>query len=345
MDQFNPNFPINTHIHTCDIPSYIVVHGGQFHADELLAVSILDIAYDYGRNGTRIPVTRTRDQAVISKDDKHINVDVGGKYNGTNFDHHQRDYNGPMWVREDGTKFRMSSCGQVWRSYGVSVVARVMNIADDDDPHVDDIENCMEAVNRISKILASIDAVDNGSGHLFVCDPNLPNLATILSAFNVYGEEGFDKARNIAYEWLNATIRKVIEAVEYEFEVYVALRTGKNKPILELLIPGPWVNVYCKDPDAFSDYQVALYKAGEDDWRVQTIPDTPDNPQSMRCPAPEAIRGLRGKELADITGVPDAVFVHPAGFTGGARTVEGAMNLARWWIANHMLSDIQKNDA
>ena len=342
MDTFNPNQPLNGNIETGDIPPYICVHNGQFHADELLAVAIIDAAYDYANKANHIKVVRTRDQAILDTPDGHLNVDVGGKYDGVkNFDHHQRDYNdGPMWVRQVGeevTTFRMASVGQVWLRYGVTVVAREMNLADDPDPHVSDIDNCHEAAWRMAKLLASIDAVDNGSGHLFPGDPGMPNLATVLSAFNVYdsGDDGFNIARNFAYEWLIATVMKIIEAVEYESLVYHDLRVHeKEKPILTLYKPGPWVGVYCKDPDAFNGYKVVVYPASPDDWRVQTIPAQPDNPQSMKCPAPEAIRGIRGQELVDITGVADAVFVHPAGFTGGARSEDGAVALAKWWVAN-----------
>ena len=44
---------------------------------------------------------------------------------------------------------------------------------------------------------------------------------------------------------------------------------------------------------------------------------------------PKEWRGLTGEELQKVTGVPDAVFCHPAGFIGGAETLEGAVEMAK----------------
>ena len=340
MDNFNPTHPINPYEHTCDIPPYVCVHSGQFHADELLAIAIVDAAYDYRNKHDHLKVVRTRDQAILGVQDGHLNVDVGGMYDGkVNFDHHQREYTGPEWVRQIGdevTTFRMASVGQLWLRYGMSVVARQMNIADDPNPHISDIDNCREVAWRMAKLLACIDAVDNGQGHLFPGDPGMPNIATVLSAFNVYdGDDGFNLARTFAYEWLLATVLKTIEAVEYESTVYHDLMVHANeKPILTLYKPGPWVGVFVKDPTAFDGYKVVVYMAAPSDWRVQTIPDNVDNPQSMRCPAPSSVRGKRDAELAEMTGIADVTFVHPAGFTGGAKSEEGAVALAKWWVSN-----------
>lgn len=52
-----------------------------------------------------------------------------------------------------------------------------------------------------------------------------------------------------------------------------------------------------------------------------------------RLPLPEPWRGLRDEALSLVTGVPGCVFVHASGFTGGNRTREGALEMARRTLA------------
>ena len=48
-----------------------------------------------------------------------------------------------------------------------------------------------------------------------------------------------------------------------------------------------------------------------------------------RKPLPAEWRGLRDDELSVISGIPGCIFVHAAGFIGGNKTFEGALQMAR----------------
>ena len=50
---------------------------------------------------------------------------------------------------------------------------------------------------------------------------------------------------------------------------------------------------------------------------------------ASRKALPEAWRGIRDEELSKLTGIPDCVFVHAAGFIGGNKTKEGALAMAQ----------------
>ncbi|KOS22679.1 UPF0160 protein MYG1 [Escovopsis weberi] len=63
-------------------------------------------------------------------------------------------------------------------------------------------------------------------------------------------------------------------------------------------------------------------------WRIQCVPESGDSFTSRR-PLPEAWRGFRDAELDKIAGVDGCVFVHAAGFIGGNKTFEGAIEMAR----------------
>ena len=48
----------------------------------------------------------------------------------------------------------------------------------------------------------------------------------------------------------------------------------------------------------------------------------------QKKPVPAEWKGLKGPDLQKVTGVATATFCHPAGFIGGAETMEDAIRLA-----------------
>jgi uncharacterized UPF0160 family protein len=78
------------------------------------------------------------------------------------------------------------------------------------------------------------------------------------------------------------------------------------------------------------DLALALYvvRPAGNGWTVSAVP--PERGSfGQRQPLPEAWAGLRDGELAQVTGVADASFCHPARFVCGAQSREGAVALAR----------------
>jgi uncharacterized UPF0160 family protein len=78
------------------------------------------------------------------------------------------------------------------------------------------------------------------------------------------------------------------------------------------------------------DEQPLLYLLYQDEkgkWRVQCVPSGEESFES-RKPLPEAWRGIRDDALAALSGIPGAIFVHAAGFIGGAETYEAALAMA-----------------
>ena len=69
-------------------------------------------------------------------------------------------------------------------------------------------------------------------------------------------------------------------------------------------------------------------------WRMQTMTKT-HGTFDMRVALCEAWRGLRQAELNTSSGMPDAEFVHRAGFTGGAWSKESAITMALMSIKEH----------
>lgn len=93
--------------------SRVVTHGGQFHPDELLAISLLAQTV-FATTGLPV-IERTRDPVRLQaacNDKESFVIDVGFQWDPSlrNFDHHQGDLS-ESWP--DGTP--LSSCGLMWR--------------------------------------------------------------------------------------------------------------------------------------------------------------------------------------------------------------------------------------
>jgi len=63
-------------------------------------------------------------------------------------------------------------------------------------------------------------------------------------------------------------------------------------------------------------------------YRIQAMPMTVDSFEN-RKPLPAEWRGLRDEELSTKSGIEGCVFVHAAGFIGGNKTYEGALQMAQ----------------
>ena len=70
-----------------------------------------------------------------------------------------------------------------------------------------------------------------------------------------------------------------------------------------------------------------------DGWGLQAVPKVAGAFANRRS-FPEAWRGLSGAELAEATGVDDAIFCHTAGFYASAESREGVLELARRALEN-----------
>ncbi len=90
----------------------IVTHNGNFHADDIFGVAILNLYYQ-----GQIKVIRSRDPKIISQAD--IVLDTGGRYDFSQkvFDHHQL---GGAGKRENGVPYAAS--GLIWKNFGRKLV-------------------------------------------------------------------------------------------------------------------------------------------------------------------------------------------------------------------------------
>jgi len=292
----------------------IAVHDGNFHADDVAGVAVVQLATGVTR------LIRTRDQEVL--DASTYVLDVGGVYDpdANRFDHHQRE--GKPAPRANEVPY--SSFGLVWKKYGEVICGSAKVAADVDKRLVQPID----AADCGFKLFEGGRPTVNGVAHFTV--------SAVVSSFNPTDPDAtpadFNQGFGEAVEFFRGLLCRTIDAsrkkLEGEAPIRAALAAAVDKRIIELPSGGPgWDEVLCEAAEPL--YVVFKAEASSaQTWMVQCVPPEPRSFDKRR-PLPETWAGLRDTELATLTGVPDAVFCHLGRFICGAGSREGALALAR----------------
>ena len=285
----------------------VATHDGTFHADEVFAVAALALL------GEPLQIVRTRDEEAMAVCDVRVDIGFASDPAGGDFDHHQQ---GGAGERPNGV--RLASFGLVWREHGRALCG-------------DDAET---AARVDASLVQGIDANDTGQS---LTTPILEGVAPmtvsgIIARLNPTWEEELsadDQDRRFAQavEIAGPIIEREIAAAGAQRRagrlVTEAIGRAPDPRVIELDRNVPWQEtVVGGAPDAA--FVVLPKRAG---WGVEAVPlrlGAFDNRRDL----PAAWGGLSGPALAEVTGVPDAVFCHAARFLAVARTREGAHALA-----------------
>ena len=284
----------------------VATHPGNFHADEVFAVAALRLAHG------PLEVVRTRDEQALAAAD--VRVDVGGRSDpdAGDFDHHQK---GGAGERPNGIRF--ASFGLVWRHVGEQ-------LADDAD--------AAAAIDE--RLVQGVDANDTGQT---IIEPLVESVrpmtvSGVIAALNPsWDEELSDAEQDARFEEAVALATRIIEGelrgarafARARGLVQQAIARATDPRIVELDRNMPWREaVVSGAPDA----RFVVYPKS-DGWGMQAVP-TAAGSFGNRLDLPEEWAGLSGPELADATGVEDAIFCHSARFYASAGSREGIMALA-----------------
>ncbi|KAK2461894.1 hypothetical protein APHAL10511_006357 [Amanita phalloides] len=318
-----------------DHPKVIGTHSGAFHCDEALAVFLLRQTTTYRDAELR----RTRDPEVLKTCD--IVVDVGAVYDEATqrFDHHQRGFSD---VFGHGFVTKLSSAGLIYKHFGKDVISNTTRLP------IDDPNEFIEAIdavdNGISQYPADIEpryrrSTDLSSrvGHLNPAwneafDPQSTN-GRFGQASELAGTEFLGRLNYYSNAWLPARSLLVSSITSSQTTVDP---TGRIILLEQFL---PWKEHLFElesDGNLLAKPNQAIYIVYPDEsannWRVQAVPVSPGGFESRKA-LPEAWRGLRDEELSKISGINGGIFVHASGFTGGNKTKDGALELARVALA------------
>jgi uncharacterized UPF0160 family protein len=285
----------------------VATHPGNFHADDVFALAVLGLA------AGPVDVVRTRDEAAQAAAD--VRVDVGGRSDPAtgDYDHHQR---GGAGARPNGIRF--ASFGLVWREYGTqlagspeaaaSIDERLVQGVDANDTGQTISESLVEGVRpmAVSGLIAAMNPVWD--------EALTPEQEDARFAEAVAFATGILE-RELAGAAAFARARALVEAALARAEDPRIVELDRNMPWREAVITGAPEALYVIYPKS-------------DGWGMQAVPESLgafDNRRDL----PAAWAGLTGDELADVTGVPDAVFAHTSRFYASAGSREGILALAR----------------
>lgn len=286
----------------------IAVHDGSFHADDVFAVAVLRQLFPNAE------IVRTRKPEALAT--AYIRVDVGGKNDplSGDYDHHQK---GGAGTRPNGVPY--ASFGLVWKNFGIAVTG---------DPDV---------AKKVDEILVqSVDALDCGFKLWKEEAVNgiLPfTIASVISGFNPNWDEpsgpgdfadSFEYAMTFATVVLENVIQNASSQVMAWQTVRKAMADATDKRLIVLSNYAPWQEIVTQEStDAL---YVVFESAGS--WRVQCVPPVMGS-TAQRKPLPESWAGADAAKMAEVTGVADATFCHNGRFIAGAKTREGALQLAQ----------------
>ncbi|QEC49290.1 MYG1 family protein [Baekduia soli] len=285
----------------------VVTHPGNFHADDVFAIAALRLAVG------PLELVRSRDEAVVAAAD--VRVDVGGRSDPAtgDFDHHQR---GGAGERPNGIRY--ASFGLVWRAHGVA-------LAGGDEEAAASIDE---------RLVQGVDANDTGQTIVRseVGDVRPMTVSGVVAAMNPAWDEELDDAAQ------DARFAQAVDVAEGILErelagaaafgrarrlVRDAIARAQDPRIVELDRNMPWRELVVAGAPG------ALYVVypKSDGWGMQAVPVKAGDFANRRD-LPAAWAGLSDDALAEATGVPGAMFCHPARFYVSARTREAIMALA-----------------
>ncbi|MCI5050955.1 MAG: MYG1 family protein [Candidatus Pacebacteria bacterium] len=291
----------------------IVVHNGSFHADDIFACAVLGLYLE--KQGLGYKIIRTRDEVIINKAD--YVVDVGGIDNpeDNRFDHHQP---GGAGKRDNGIPY--ASFGLVWKKFGPLLV-------NDNDIFTD--------IDR--RIAQPIDAIDNG---ISISEPTESGLCDygiygIIGAYqNTWKEAGNTKCQLEKFislvHFFKNILKREIERSGHRLEMLTMIQdiydTAEDKTILEIpyhVTVGSLIRVL----DKHKEVMFIVCKSNTN-WKALAMRKEACSFENRKS-LPTSWGGKRGKELAQETGVEDALFCHNALWMAVAASKEGAHKLAK----------------
>ena len=285
----------------------VATHPGNFHADDVFAVAVLGLVHG------ELDVVRIREHAALAAADAR--VDIGGRSDPAtgDFDHHQR---GGAGERANGIRY--ASFGLVWRAFGAQLAGGDLAAAAIDE-----------------RLVQGVDANDTGQDLSTALFEGIRPMTVsgVIGALNpVWDEELTAAEEDERFAEAVALATGILErelagarAYQRGLEIVRAAVARASDPrLIELDRKAPWhETVVATAPEAL----YVIYPKS-DGWGMQAVPKTLGSFEN-RKDLPEPWGGHSDAELAQITGVPDAMFAHTKRFYASARSREGILALAR----------------
>ena len=274
----------------------VATHNGPFHADDVLAWSLLTV---FGSDP--MTLVRTRDAAKLQAAD--MVFDVGGVLDPEQcrFDHHQATYTGDN-----------SSAGMVllW----LEKTERV-------SPEL--------AANLRHRLVDYVDDVDNGRR---APDANVPCFPSIVEALNSQAgtleefDEVFVQAAQLGEAYLRGLVAAFEAVARARSTVLAAMADAveRDSRVIYLAEYERWKPIYFAHDGETHPTDFVLFPSNDGTWRIVAIPPRLGDFSQKRS-LPESWAGLSGDELTAVTGIAGSMFCHKNRFIAVFETRDNAL--------------------
>lgn len=323
----------------------IATHDGSFHADETVACAIISYVHEH------CEVVRSRDPLTIEKAD--LIIDVSGINDQKHFDHHSNNF---TLTRDNGINY--ATAGLMWKKFGDAYLQKIAEEYFTPEQCSEINDNIIKAAQaRIDReVMYMVDLNDNGQlntylrknipvhndgeqrvmdqfNEFYQCSPDIPYLVAMQNLPNVSGDEQ-NKNFMITVKLLKSLLINIaINALYTELGISKVLKLYTGGELLIMHEKLPWTQAVLANFEQFASCLLAIYPDRKRGWRIQTLPFSKAERFKNKLLAPKAWRGLDSKELDAVSGLEGTIFVHRAGFTGGAIDFDTIMVMAQKWLA------------
>ena len=289
----------------------LITHSSTFHPDDVFSTMFLSKIIE------NPIVCRTNNPDLAPRD--AIVYDIGfGK-----FDHHGTDAR----IRSN-SPLKYCSFGLLWEEYGKAFLEKIDSI---------DKEKIFKAIEE--KLVMQIDGIDNGIFPKIEAPYKLTDLDKIIDLFNLAwdeekdNDENFMDAINIAEIIFDRMIIKENAKIKASYEVEKLLNTSKDGIlILDKYMPYQEAVFDSINPIA-KDIKVVIFPSNRGGYSVKPLTISKES-KELKVNFTKAWHGLHDEELAKISGIETARFIHLSGFLGCTNTLEDAIKLAQNAINN-----------
>ncbi|MDE5889290.1 MAG: MYG1 family protein [Bacilli bacterium] len=290
----------------------LITHDGKFHPDDVFSTMFLSKIVEN-------PVVYRASVKDVPKEYNGIMYDIGfGK-----FDHHGPDAR----YRED-SPIKYCSFGLLWEEYGHEYLKKINPID----------ENLL--YNRIvEKLIKQIDGIDNGLFPKIEAEYKLLDLDSIIDMFNrtwddpAENDQNFLVAIDIAEVIFDRLVKrensniKATKLVEEEID-----KVKDNILILENFMPYQEA-IFNSKKDKAKEVKILVYPSNRGGYDIKPMTISKES-KELLINFPKSYRGMHGEELARLSGIKTARFVHASGFLASADTLEDALLLAKKALEN-----------
>lgn len=290
----------------------LITHEGKFHPDDVFSTVFLSKIVD------NPIVCRTKGQ-LIPDDNKAIVYDIGfGE-----FDHH-----GPDARYRDNSPIKYSSFGLLWEKYGPSYTKKVC------PKNSDKLYQII-----IEKLILQIDGIDNGLFPKVEAPYKLTDLDKIIDLFNNTWEEKTDNDENfviattIAENIFDRIITTEISNITASEIIETKIDTVQNN-ILILDEYMPYSDtIFDSNNSKAKEIKIVILPSNRGGYNIKPMKVSKDS-SDLIVNFPLEYRGLHDEELAQISHIKTARFIHSSGFLACTETLEDAILLAETALNN-----------